>query len=102
MLKRELSSEPNPFSFGTVDYPPVKSPGKKARKAAPTNRWTEEEWKMLCTLKEQGLSWPFNIYKHNLMIGILQRRFLHELLMGLDFTTRVRSRRKTKFLLLKR
>jgi hypothetical protein len=102
MLKRELSSEPKPFSFGTVDYPPIKSPGKKARKAAPTNRWTEEEWEMLCTLKEQGLSWPFNIYKHDLMLGILQKRFPNEQLMGSDFTTKVRLRRKTKSLLLKR
>jgi hypothetical protein len=93
MLKRELSSEPKPFSFGAVDYPPTKSPGKKARKAAPTNRWTEEEWQMLCTLKEQGLSWPFKIYKHNLILGILQKRFHSELLMGSGFTTKVRSRR---------
>jgi hypothetical protein len=102
MLKRELSSEPKPFGFGTVDYPPIKSPAKKVRKAAPTNRWTEEEWKVLCTLKEQGLSWPFNTCKYDLMIEILQKRFPNELLMGSDFIIKVQLRRKVKSLLLKR
>jgi hypothetical protein len=57
-IKRE--NEESPLVLAKSDEessPPLKSSNKKARKNIPANRWTDEEWKLLYDLKQQGLSW---------------------------------------------
>jgi hypothetical protein len=80
-IKRSPSEEPEIFKNTYQDI--AKSNEKKSRQS-PNAPWTDREWKLLCQLKEQGLSWasvsPPQII---LMQAQLQNISLIVLLLGL-------------------
>jgi len=57
-LKRSPSALSDDNNKASESTDQIKKPlTKKARKTANAAKWTEEEWKTLCQLKEKDLPW---------------------------------------------